>query len=188
MRSIPKRWALTLVVALGLFGCAGGGADLLEHRYDLGIEAPAARMPPLELREVRALRPFDGVGMYYRLAYRDDAELARYAQSRWAAPPAQLVRKEIARAMRPGTPHCALDIELQEFSQVYGAENSSSARLELAATLNTPSNGSRTLSLRLSEEGGGSSAAQGVSAMRRAVARAVDDLAKWVDGVAACRG
>jgi len=90
--------------------------------------------------------------------------------------------------MRPGTPHCALDIELQEFTQVYSAENSSSARLELVATLDTPSNGSRTLALRLSEEGGGSSAAQGASAMRRAVARAVDDLAKWVDGVAACRG
>jgi len=188
MRSIRMRWALTLLVALGLFGCAGGGADILEHRYDLGIEAPAARMPPLELREVRALRPYDGVGMYYRLGYRDSAELARYAQSRWAAPPAQLVRKQLARAMRPGRPHCALEIELEEFSQVYSAADSSSARLELSVTLETPNDGSRTLALRLSEDGGGSSAAQGVSAMRRAVARAVDDLAKWVDGIAACRG
>jgi len=188
MSSIRMRWTLPLIAALGLFGCASGGADIMEHRYDLGIEAPAGRMPPLELREVHALRPYDGVGMYYRLAYRDSAELARYAQSRWAAPPAQLVRKQLARAMRPGTPHCTLDVELEEFSQVYSAADSSSARLELLVTLGTPNDGSRTLALRLTEDGGGSNAAQGVSAMRRAVTRAVDDLAKWVDGFAACRG
>lgn len=181
------RRALASVVVVGLFGCASGGANLPDHRYDLGIEAPAARMPALDLREVRALRPFDGVGMYYRLVYRDSAELALYTQSRWAAPPAQLLRKQLARAMHSGTPRCTLDIELEEFSQVFSSADSSSARLELSATLETPNDGDRTLALRLSEDGGGSSASQGVSAMRRAVARAVDDLAKWVDGVAACR-
>jgi len=188
MRRTRMRWALALAVAVGLVGCAGGGAETPDHRYDLGIEAPAVQMPALEVREVRALRPFDGEGMYYRLAYRDGSELARYAQSRWAAPPAQLVRKQLARAMRPGSPHCVLDVELQEFSQVFSAPNTSAARLELAATLETPDGGSRTLALRLSEDGGGSSASEGVGAMRRAVSRAVADLAKWVDGVAACRG
>ena len=178
---------LALVIAVGLGGCAGGGGPS-EHRYDLGIEAPAARMPALELGEVRALRPFDSVSMYYRLAYRDNAELAKFAQSRWVAPPPELLRKQVARAIRPGTPHCTLEIELQEFSQVFSAENSSSARLEFVATLKPPDGGSRTLALRVSEGGGGASAAQGVGAMRRAVARAMDELAGWVDGVAACRG
>jgi cholesterol transport system auxiliary component len=188
MRRIGMRRSLAAFAAVGLVGCAGGGADMPDHRYDLGIEAPSAQMPALELREVRALRPFDGVGMYYRLAYRNGTELARYAQARWAAPPAQLVRKQLARAMRTGSPRCALDVELQEFSQVFSAPNTSSARLELIASLDTPDGGSRTIALRLSEKGGGASASEGVGAMQRAVTHAVDDLAKWVDGIAACRG
>jgi ABC-type uncharacterized transport system auxiliary subunit len=179
--------AALLVLVLG--GCAAGeGSNNPGHAYDLGIEAPAAQMPTLELRAVRALQPFDGVAMYYRLAYQDGAEVAAFAHARWAAPPAELVRRQLARATRAGTPRCALEVEVQEFSQVFGAKDSSAALLELLARLEVPNGHSETRALRVSEPDAGANAAQGANAMRRAVARAVSELARWIDGVTACRG
>lgn len=180
---------LVASLVLALAGCAGGGASNNPgHTYDLGIDAPQARMPALELREVRALQPFDGVAMYYRLAYQDGAEVIAFAQSRWVAPPGDLVRRQLARAMRHGTPHCALEVELEEFSQVFDASDRSTVRLELVARLDPPGARSETRVLRIAEPGAGANAAQGASAMRRAVSRAVAELAGWIDGVAACRG
>jgi len=180
---------LAFVFTLALASCAGGGASSVPpHSYDLGIETPATSMPAVELRGVRAVRPFDSNAMYYRLAYRDGAELVAFAQSRWAAPPGELVRKQLARATRAGTPRCTLEIELQEFSQVFSAPDTSTAQLELVATLGAPSGSVETRAMRLSEAGAGSTAAQGVKAMQRAVTRAIAELVQWIDGVAGCRG
>ena len=180
---------LAFLFALVLASCAGGGASSVPpHSYDLGIETPATNMPAVELRSVRAVRPFDSTAMYYRLAYRDAEELVPFAQSRWAAPPGELVRKQLARATRAGTPRCALEIEVQEFSQVFSAPDTSSAHFELVATLNVPSGNVETRALRLSEAGAGSTAAQGVKAMQRVVTRAITELVQWIDGVAGCRG
>ncbi len=186
------RWqkgrGLAAMLALVLAACAGGGGSRNPgHAYDLGIEAPTARMPALELREVRALQPFDGVAMYYRLAYQDGAEVAAFAHARWAAPPAELVRRQLARAPRPGTPRCTLDIEVQEFSQVFETKNGSLALFELLAELGAPGGRSETRTLRIYEPNAGPNAAQGANAMQRAVARAVAELAGWIDGVAGCR-
>jgi len=181
-----------LLAALGLLlaGCAGtGGGDETSMRsYDLGIDAPAAALPPVQLRSVRAVQPYDGVAMHYRLAYRHGAELAAYAQSRWAAPPPELVRKQIARATGRGHARCALDVEVQEFSQVYGAQATSSARVELVASLVASAERNETRAFRVSVDGGGANAAEGVAAMRRAVAQAVGELARWIESVPACRG
>jgi len=189
VRQFHDRRVLAAALVVALAACAGGGGtNDPGHAYDLGIEAPEARMPALELRDVRALQPFDGVTMYYRLAYRDGAEVAAFAQSRWAAPPAELVRRQLARATRHGTPRCALEVELQEFSQVFEAEGRSMALLELVARLSTADNHNETRTLRISESDAGSNAAQGARAMQRAVASAVAELASWIDGVPACRG
>lgn len=185
-RCIGTLAALVLV----LVGCAGtGGADESPVRsYDLGIEAPAAKLPPVQLRSVGAVRPYDGMAMHYRLAYRDGSELAAYAQSRWAAPPPELVRKQIARSIQAGKARCTLDIEVQEFSQIYAAQGTSSARVELVAALSASAEGNQSRALRLSESGGGANAAEGVAAMQRAVAQAVAELARWIESVPACRG
>lgn len=178
---------LASVIFLVLAGCAGGGSSVPRHSYDLGIETPATSMPPVALRDVRAVQPFDGAAMYYRLAYRDGAELVAFAQSRWAAPPGELVRKQLARATRAGTPRCTLEIEVQEFSQVFSAQDASIAQLELVATLGAPSDNVETRALRISEADAGSSAAQGAKAMQRAVTHAIAELVQWIDGVAGCR-
>ncbi|MDX1374862.1 MAG: ABC-type transport auxiliary lipoprotein family protein [Burkholderiales bacterium] len=189
MTRVLRRRALGALLAVALAGCAGGGGPHNPGRvYDLGTESPPARIPALELREVRALQPYDGVAMHYRLAYQDGAEVAAFAHSRWAAPPSELVRRQIARAMRPGTPHCTLEIDVHEFSQVFQSKEGSTALLELVATLGAPGARDQTRVLRISEADAGSNAAQGASALRRAVARAVAELGEWIEGLAACRG
>ena len=93
-----------------LAGCGGNAADSSPRAFDLGITAPTAKFPALRVAS-RAVAPFDSSQMYYRLAWRNPAELADYAQNRWAAPPAELLRKQLLRATGEGVGKCGLEIE-----------------------------------------------------------------------------
>ena len=66
--------------------------------------------------------------MQYRLAYRNAAEVSAFATSRWAATPADMLRKQLLRAAHEGAGKCTLDIEIQEFSQVFSAQEASEAQ------------------------------------------------------------
>lgn len=171
------------IVAALLSGCAGSGADTAPRQYDLGLAAPAAKLPPLRAVSVRAAMPFDGVEMHYRLAYRDAAELASFAHSRWAAPPAELVRKQLLRALPAGAgAPCALEIEIHEFTQVFTAKDASEVRLEARASA-----GGAMRAFSVTEAGAGANAAAGAAAFARAADRAVAEMAGWVSAQAACR-
>lgn len=170
-------------VAALLAGCAGSGADTAPRLYDLGLAAPAAKLPPLRSVSVRATMPFDGVDMHYRLAYRDAAELASFAHSRWAAPPAELMRKHLQRAQPAGAgAPCALELELQEFTQVFTAKDASEVRVEARASA-----GGATRSVGVVEPGAGANAAAGAAAFARAADRVIAELGGWVAAQAACR-
>lgn len=172
-----------IVVAL-MAGCAGTGADTAPRQYDLGIAAPASKLPPLRSVSVRAAMPFDGVEMHYRLAYRDAAELASFAHSRWAAPPAELMRKQLLRALPAGAgAPCALELEIQEFTQVFTMKDASEVRIEARALA-----GGATRAFSVTEAGAGANAASGAAAFARAADRAIADLAGWVAAQRACAG
>ncbi|HEX2567550.1 MAG TPA: ABC-type transport auxiliary lipoprotein family protein [Burkholderiales bacterium] len=168
-----------------LAGCASREAPV--HTYDLGVDAPRAQLPALRAVSVRAPMPYDSVEMFYRLAWRDAGEIAPFASSRWAAPPAELLRRQIVRAL-PGTAAaaCALEVELQDFSQRFSAPDASEARIELRAALVTPERRIAAQSFRIAEAGAGASAASGSSAFARAAERAVDELAGWIARQPAC--
>jgi cholesterol transport system auxiliary component len=171
------------IVAALLAGCAGGGADTAPRQYDLGLAAPAAKLPALRAVAVRAAMPFDSVEMHYRLAYRDAAELASFAHSRWAAPPAELMRKQMLRALPAGAgAPCALELEIQEFTQVFTAKDASEVRIEARAAA-----GGATRAISVLEAGAGANAASGAAAFARAADRVVAEAAGWVAAQAACR-
>lgn len=171
------------IVAALMAGCAGSGADTAPRLYDLGVAAPASKLPPLRAVSVRAAMPYDGVEMHYRLAYRDAAELASFAHSRWAAPPAELLRKQLLRALPAGAgAPCALELEIQEFTQVFSAREASEARLELRASVAGAARG-----FNIAEPGAGANAAAGAGAFARAAERAIAEMAGWVSTHAACR-
>lgn len=180
-----KRAAL-IVAAILAGGCATG-AGLSPHAFDLGIGAPAARIPAVRVAQVRAAAPFDGVEMHYRLAWRNASELASFARSRWAAPPAELLRKQLLRAVGDGVAKCGLEIELQEFSQVFGSPAESEARIELRAALAGAKGRVAARGWSLSEPNGGADAAGGAAALVRATDRLTGEIAAWVSAQPDCR-
>lgn len=164
-----------------LAGC-GGAAAPEPRSYDLGLEAPDAKLASVRVGMVRAIAPFDGFDMHYRLAYRNAAEVAAYAGSRWAATPADLFRKQLQRAAAEGG-GCTLAVEIQEFTQVFTARDASEARLELRASLS--SGASRQFSASDGHAGG--DAVGGAAALARASSRAIGEIAAWVAAQPGCR-
>ncbi len=180
---------LPLVAAALVAACAGTGKNTPPPRtYDLGIAAPGAQLPPIRITSVRASVPFEGDEMRYRLAWRDPSELAAYAHSRWAAPPPEMLRKQLLRALPPnaGTP-CAREIELQEFTHVFASRDAGEARIELRAMLWSANQRVAARGWSFSEPAAGSDASAGVAAFARASDQAIAALADWIRAQPACR-
>lgn len=171
-----------IVLALGLYGC--GGATHQEPRtFDLGLEAPGARMPALRIGSVRAIAPFDTPDMQYRLVYRNATEIATFAHSRWAASPADMFRKQLLRVSGDGAGKCSLDVDIQEFSQVFSAKETSEARIDLRASVR----GGASRSVSIVEPNAGADAASGAAAVARAANRAIAELGGWIAAQPGCR-
>jgi cholesterol transport system auxiliary component len=165
-----------------LYGC-GGSAVVDPRSYDLGLAAPSAALPPARIGSVRAVAPFDSVDMQYRLVYRDAAEIGAFANSRWAASPPELLRKQMLRASGDRAGRCVVDVEIQEFTQVFSAKDASEARVELRAWVR----GGGARGWNLSEPNAGADAASGAAAFARAANRAVGELGAWIGAQPECR-
>jgi cholesterol transport system auxiliary component len=156
--------------------------------FDLGLIAPGARLPAVRLAMVKAAAPYDSVDMLYRIAYRNPAEIAAFANSRWAAPPAEMLRKQLLRAASDQAGKCVLDIEIQEFTQVFAAKDASEARIELRAWLGA--GGARAAvsrGLSVVEPNAGADAVSGAAAFARAADRAIGELGGWIAAQPGCR-
>ncbi len=180
MRKIPA-----LVLILFCAGC--GGATAPEPRsFDLGLTAPGGGLPAVRIGSVRAVVPFEATDMQYRLAYRNAAEIGAFAGSRWAASPAEMMRKQLLRAAGDGTGKCALAVEIQEFSQVFTAKEASEARIEMRAGLTA---GAKALARQFTviESNAGPDAVSGAAAFARAANRAIGELGGWIAAQPDCR-
>lgn len=176
---MQKFVALCALLVAG--GCAGNRSGEPPLRvYDLGIEAPAARLAGVRLGQFRAAAPLDSSDMLYRLAYRNPAEVLAFSQSRWAAAPAELLRRRFARAAdATSAAPCTLELELLEISQVFDSRDSSAVLLELRASLYASGARVAERTVRISEPGAGGGAAEGVAATSRAADKSIAELAAW---------
>jgi cholesterol transport system auxiliary component len=175
--------ALTLLAAIVLVTGCGGAAAPEPRSYDLGLAAPAGTLPPARIAQVRAVAPFDSIDMQYRLAYRDAAEITAFASSRWAATPAEMLRKQLLRAANERPGRCIVEVEIQEFTQVFSAKDASEARVDLRAWVR----GGATRSWSVVEPNAGANAASGAAAFARAANRAVGELGGWIAAQPDCR-
>jgi len=132
--------------------------------YDFGpglLSTPAttrqAPLPPIALDDIATPGgALDNMAVLYRLGYQDAQRLRPYAQSRWAMPPAQLVRQRLRdqlgqrRAVFNAGTGVALNrgqnaqstalplllrIDLEEFSQLFTTPDTSVGLIRLRVTL-----------------------------------------------------
>jgi cholesterol transport system auxiliary component len=169
-----------------LTGC-GGVAAPDPRTFDLGLAAPAVAFPAVKTVSVRAVAPFEANDMQYRLAYRNAAEIAAFATRRWAATPAEMFRKQLLRAAGEKAGKCSLDIEIEEFTQVFSAKEASDARIELRAWLGSGAIRVATRGWNIVEPNAGADAVSGAAAFARAADRAIGELGRWIAAQPDCR-
>ncbi|KWZ41352.1 ABC transporter [Burkholderia savannae] len=144
------RPALALAAALAiasLSGCAGTPAALSNIRYDLGPAQPdatAGTAPALKVLDVSAPDALNSERFVYRLAYSDAQRIAVYRDSKWTAPPAQLLTQRLRGALsrrgavlegEDSVRAPVLKVELSEFEQVFDGRSESHAAVTARATL-----------------------------------------------------
>ncbi|OJA87018.1 ABC-type transport auxiliary lipoprotein family protein [Burkholderia ubonensis] len=192
-RALRPAAAALVVLTLALAaGCAGENAALSNVRYDLGPAAPVATAghgPALKVLDVAAPDALDSDKFVYRLAYADAQRTAVYRDSRWTAPPAQLLTQRLRGALSSrgavlegadGVRAPTLRIDLSEFEQVFDGESQSHGAVTARATLTQDGKvlGQRTFVARAP------SSTPDAAGGARALAAASDDLvaqiAAWV--------
>lgn len=171
------------VLALLFAGCATGPAPRsAPARYDFGAIAGSGDAPV----EVRAPAWIASDAMQYRRA-EDSARRQAFAESRWVAPPAELLAAALRRQL-PGSGTCRLQLELDEFVQSFAADGQSKALLALRANVRSArgeSVAARTFSL---EQPAGRDARAGVAAFAILQQRLAEELGEWAAQAAArCR-
>ncbi|MBI5898197.1 MAG: membrane integrity-associated transporter subunit PqiC [Rhodocyclales bacterium] len=182
-----------LAAAAVLSACAATPRAVEPQRYDFGVIAAGAnswRLPLAEI-EVRAASWLDTEAMHYRLAYAEPLRRQTYVESRWAAPPAELLenmlRRHHARAVEEaaGT-GCRLQLVLDELEQRFDSPQVSQVRIELHAVL-LPAHGSDMLArraFRLERPASSADARGGAGAAREVALAAAGDIAAWTNDLA----
>jgi len=181
--------------------------------YDFGPGALPALMPEKPGAAQALLRPLaiddistaggalDNMAILYRLAYLDAQQLRPYSQARWSMPPAQLVRQRLREQLSQrravvdardglalnrsqGPLPLVLRLELEEFSQIFTAPDTSVGLIRLHATLiETTPGGEKLLAQRsvlMQRPASSADAAGGVRALAAATDAAIVEIDQWV--------
>ena len=187
-----KRLA-SIFAGLLLAACGGNVRTNEIARYDLANLSgnwSGARIPIAAI-EVQAASWLSGPAMHFRLAYAEPLRRQSYAESRWAAPPAELLEAFLKRRIVFGQPDfagggCRLQLVLDELEQRFDDPQKSQVVLEVRALL-TPLRGAEILSKRaflIRKPAVEATARGGVTATGDAVQTLADDLGGWLEGIA----
>ena len=194
-----------------LSACAVPGPTPRAAIYDFGpgpltteASTETAKLPSLVIEMVDINPALDSTAMLYRLAYADSQQLRPYSLARWSMTPTQLLRQrlrahlaqrytlvtpgdEAERASAPraaARPLLSLRIELEEFSQLFSAPESSVGLLRLRATV-APAGGATgphvaQRSVIMQRSAPSPDAPGGARALSAAVDAAAQDLERWL--------
>lgn len=184
---------LVAILAGVLVAACGGNVRTSEiARYDFGDlpgKGSGSRVP-IATVEVQAASWMEGPTMYFRLDYADSLRRQSYADSRWAAPPAELLEAFLMRRMVFGQADfsgagCRLQLVLDELEQRFDDPQRSQVVLQVHALL-ASSRGAEILSRRaltVQQAAPTPSAAGAVAATRDAVQALAGELAGWLDEI-----
>ena len=189
--------AVSIVAGLLLAACGGNVRTTEMVRYDFGslaakvTELRTESRIPISAVEVQASSWLSGPDMHFRLAYAEPLRRRSYAESRWAAPPAELLETFLKRRIVFGQPDfsgtgCRLQLGLDELEQRYDDPQNSQVVLEVHALL-TPLRGAEMISkraFRIQKPAAAATAGGGVTAIRGAVQALADDIGAWLEAIA----
>jgi cholesterol transport system auxiliary component len=205
-----------LLAALALAGCSGlPDKPTRATMYDFGpgplTTLPTTRQAPLPAIALDDISTsggaLDNMAVLYRLGYADAQQLRPYSQARWSMPPAQLVRQRVReqlgqrRAVFNAGASVALNrsqnavlplllrMDLEEFSQLFTAPETSVGLIRLRATLVevTPA-GDKLIGQRnviVQRPAPSSDAPGGVQALTAATDAAIEEIDQWLQQAAA---
>lgn len=180
---------LIVLGALLLTGCLGNSPRPVEPaRFDFGPTAIDGSAPGVAAVEVSAPSWLAGSTMQYRLSYIEATRRFDYADSRWVAPPAELLGQTLERRLAgPTGGRCRLHLELDELIQDFASPQASRIVLSGRATLlGSPEVlASRNFSLAMAAPS--ADAKGGVTAAVAAVKALGDELAAWLAQTERCR-
>lgn len=194
------RALICLSLAVAAAGCSVLERPQRAQVYDFGATPPGARapavaeaLPPLVLAAVETNHALDGLAVLYRLDYADPQQLHRYAEARWSAPPAELVRqrlREILERQRavldPGSAALplVLRIDLDAFGQQFASPQQSAGVIELRATLLRAGPGGAApvaqRRWRITRPAASPDARGGVQALAAATDAAAEQIVQWL--------
>ncbi len=180
----------TLLAVAVLSACSMAPGVGEPQRYDFGGVAPGPngwRLPVAAI-DVQGASWLATGAMHYRLAYSDPLRRQFYSESRWAAPPAELLEnllrrhQSVASADTAGA-GCRLQLVLDELEQRFDGPQSSQVRIELHAAL-LPAHGSDMLArraFRLERPASSADARGGAGAAREAALAVAEEIAAWTN-------
>jgi cholesterol transport system auxiliary component len=201
-----------MAAAFVLAGCISTTKPVtVEHYTILGSKsAPhenassstGAKAPVLRVGQISAPDWLQSTNMYYRLAYRNGAQIAAYSRSDWVAPPpAQLgdrVRRVLAKSgqwsailgLNDVAPaDLGLNIELNDFEQRFASRNQSAGIVDASATL-LDNNANRVVAqhrFHIEKPAPSPDAQGGVKALGKASRAFANKLAGWLRHVRAAK-
>ena len=194
------KW-LAIILAGTLLAACGGNVRTAEPvRYDFGnlaakvVEAGPDSRIPLAAVDVQTASWLAGPAMHFRLAYAEPLRRQSYAESRWAAPPGELLEAFLKRRLIFGQRDfsgtgCRLQLVMDELEQRFDEPQRSQVVLEVRALL-TPVRGTEVLGRRvflIKQPAATADAGAGAAAARAAVQALATDLGVWLDETAGAR-
>jgi len=185
------RNAFMLISALLLAACgAGPKANSNLAYYDLGTVQPAPNnriVASLRSIDVFAVSWLDATAMQYRLLYAASQRRQSYAESRWAATPADLLGHALRKRMLSGEAGgaCRLRVDLDEFVHAFDTPKDSRAVLEARVQLLAPAGGEvlARRSFSVAKPSATPDARGGVTAMAAAVETFSAEMHDWLGGL-----
>lgn len=192
-RSIVAAALCGLLAACVSVDLAGKPAKAPIAYFDLGdTAATAGAGSAIGLRSIDVVAPswLDTPAMQYRLAYAEAARRSSFTESRWVAPPPELIQQVLRRALAAGDAgavagNCRLVVDVDEFIQRFDAPQSSTAVVELRVALHGPRAEAplarRSFSITRSVTS--ADARGGVAALGSATAEAASAIRGWLGSV-----
>jgi len=192
-----SKWPIAILAGMMLAACGGNVPIIEPARYDFGslaataTEAGSASRIQIAAVDVQSASWLSGPAMHFRLAYAEPLRRQSFAESRWAAPPAELLEAFLKRRIVFGQADfngtgCRLQLVLDELEQRFDDPQTSEVVVEARALL-TPLRAGEMFARRaflIRKPAAAADARAGAAAARDAVQALADDIGTWLGDVA----